>query len=204
MHFSWLGGTSVKIQIKPKNNDVVIVVNPYKPVKGSFPKSLSPDIAIFTNGEKDSITLSGNPFILSTPGEIEVKDVLISSAQGNGLDETLLRIDTEGISVAHLGITNKPLTEKQLEIVGGVDILLLPVGGGKMFNAEQALNALNEIEPRIVIPIGQKSDNDTDAKDVSEFIKEFGLQPKATESKIIIKKKDLPQEETELYVLTKD
>jgi hypothetical protein len=47
-------------------------------------------------------------------------------------------------------------------------------------------------------------DTDPDAAPVTAFIKELGLKPEATEKKVIIKKKDLPQEETKLIVLEKE
>ena len=45
---------------------------------------------------------------------------------------------------------------------------------------------------------------DPKAKPVSDFIKELGLKPEVTDKKIIIKAKDLPQEETKLYILEKN
>ena len=73
-----------------------------------------------------------------------------------------------------------------------------------MYNAQEAIKVINDIEPKIIIPIGQKSENDPNADDVEKFIKELGLTPKTTDKKVIIKQKDLPQEETEVYVLIKE
>jgi L-ascorbate metabolism protein UlaG (beta-lactamase superfamily) len=154
MHISWLGSTGIKLQTKPKNEDINILIDGYKQEKGVFLKTLSPHIALFTQGKENSITLSGDPFVLTTPGEIEIKDVLITAVQGNTVKEVFFRIDTEGISVAHLGKIKEPLNDRQLEVVSGVDILIIPVSGnGLTYNAEQASKAINIIEPRVVIPI---------------------------------------------------
>lgn len=204
MHFSWLGSTAIKIQAKPFDKDVTIVIDPYKPKAGSFPRSLAPDIALFTKEQKGSVTLSGNPFVLEHPGECETNGVLVTAAQGHEPGSTLLRIDVEGISVGHLGCAKKELTNNQLAVLSGVDILCVPVGNGECYDAEQAVKAVNAIEPRIVIPIAFKSDNDPKAKDIKNFLKVMGATSSTPEKKVIIKKRDLPQDETKVVVLGKE
>lgn len=205
MHISWLGSTSIKIQAKPFDEDITIVIDPYKPNDGVFPRSLTPHIALYTRGEDGSVTLSGNPFILSTPGECETKGVLMTAISGKNGVSTLIRIDAEQLSLAHLGRTKEPLTEEQLEVLGDVDILCIPVGGGEdCYDAETAVKMVNAIEPRIVIPIAFRSDNDPKADPVETFLKEMGLPRGPEEKKVIIKKKDLPQEETKVVVLAKE
>jgi hypothetical protein len=204
MHFSWLGSTAVKIQTKPHDKDVTIVIDTYKQKIGAFPRNLTPDIGLYTNGEDNSITLTGNPFVLSTPGECETKGVLITAAQGHTNNSTMVRVDAEDLSVGHLGRIKKQLTDKQLEVLSGVDILMLSVGNPDGFDAEAAVKAVNSIEPRIVIPIDFKSDNDPTADKVDSFLKEIGATNNKAEKKVIIKKKDLPQEETNIITLVKE
>ncbi|MBT3539161.1 hypothetical protein HN481_03475 [Candidatus Parcubacteria bacterium] len=49
-----------------------------------------------------------------------------------------------------------------------------------------------------------KSDNDKTAKPVDSFLKEIGSKNNEPEKKVILKKRDLPQEETEVIVLEKE
>lgn len=203
MHFTWLGTTAIKIQTKHEGKDVVIVIDTYKPVQGNFPRSLTPDIGLYTRGEKNSITLSNNPFILSDPGECETKGILITAVSGHEDNTTMIRLDAEKMSVGHLGLTKKQLSDSQLEILSGIDILFIPFGREDSFSAQEAIKTINSIEPRIVIPMAYKTDNDPTAKTVDEFLKEIGSTSKP-ESKVIIKKKDLPEEETEVIVLVKE
>ena len=204
MHFSWLGATAIKIQTKPFAEDIVLLVDPYRPKTGDFPRSLTPHIALFTRGEAGAITLSGNPFILATPGEIETKGVLVTAVTGNSADTVMFRIDAEDLSVGHLGLAAAPLTNEQLEVLSNVDVLLVPVGGKGMYDAEEAMKAVNAIEPRVVIPMAFQSDNDPDYDKAEKFLKEMGAANGAAEKKVIIKKKDLPQEETRVIVLAKE
>ncbi len=203
MHISWLGGTTIKIQAKPFDEEMGIVIDPYRPDHGSFPRSLTPHMALFSRGEAGSIPLSGNPFILATPGECETKGILMTAAPGENNEKIYLRLDAEGMSVGHLGLTNRPPNDAQLEILSDIDILLLPVGGGGAYEADTAVKVLSAIEPRIVIPIAYQSDNDPQADRVDAFLKAFGGSPRL-EKKLIVKKKDLPTEETIVVVLSKE
>ncbi len=204
MHFSWLGGTAVKIQAKPFEDDITIVIDPYKPATGSFPRSLTPHIAIYTEGEEGSITLSGEPFVVATSGEYEIKGVLVTMASSSTPGQLVCRLDAEGLSVGFLGKKKGKLSEKELDVLGGVDILCVPTGGGKTLDAEQAVEITNTLEPRMVIPVAFASDTDPTAAPVETFLKSFGMGPQTPEKKLIIKKKDLPQEETRVVVLAKE
>lgn len=203
MHLSWLGNTAVKIQTKPSEQDVTIIIDPYKPDAGNFPRNLSTDIALYTNGEKNAISV-GTPFVMTTPGECETKDVLISAAQGDEPGKILYRIDSEDLSVGHLGMQKKDLTDAQLEVLSGVDILFVPVGGGESYDVSAAVKAINTIEPRIIIPINYQSENNPKADKVENFLREMGASNVKPEKKVIIKAKDLPQEETKIIVLEKE
>jgi L-ascorbate metabolism protein UlaG (beta-lactamase superfamily) len=204
MHISWLGSTGVKIQTKPQNEEVTVLIDPNKASAGSSPRNLAADIALFSHGQEDAITLSGDPFVLATPGECEIKGVLLTSAAGNAEGQTLIRLDSEGISFAHLGLTNKIPSNEALETIGSVDVLCLAVGGGLGYDPETAIKVINMIEPRVIIPIGFQSDNDPTAFPVEKFLKEIGLPSDKPEKKIILKKKDLPTEDMKIMVLEKE
>ncbi len=55
MHISWLGGTTLKIQAKPLADDVVILLDPYKPEAG--------DMLVFPSGHPDYLTEDGKPYL---------------------------------------------------------------------------------------------------------------------------------------------
>ncbi len=206
MHISWLGGTAIKLVAKPFDEEVVVVIDPYKPESGSAPRSVTPAVAILTQGpEKEAITLSGEPFILSTPGECDIKGVLITAVTGSEPGSTMVRLDAEGLSLAHLGRATKSLNQKQREVLSDVDVLFVPVGGVDGYDAEAAMKAVNDLEPRIVIPIAFQSDNDPKAAPYTTFCKAMGTVLKGEpETKVIIKKKDLPTEDTSVIVLAKE
>jgi L-ascorbate metabolism protein UlaG (beta-lactamase superfamily) len=106
------------------------------------------------------------------------------------------------IKICHLGDLGHSLTDKQMEKIDGIDILMIPVGGNFTISWDEADSVINQVEPRIVIPMhyhlpGLKIKLDP----VDKFCKEMGVSAKETVSKISLKKKDLPQEKTEVMVM---
>lgn len=202
MHISWLGNTCVKLQTKNLDEDVVILINPYRPAQGDFPKNLAANIALFSASAAAGITLMQDPFILETLGECEIKGVMIYAyPHANGV---IFKINAEGMSLVHLGTAKTAIDTTLIDKLGNIDILLLPVGGKNVYlEPEKAAEMVNELEPRIVIPLGYKCDTDPSVLPVENFIKELGIKPEISDKKIIIKKKDLPSEDRKLYILEK-
>lgn len=204
MHISWLGKTCIKLQTKNVDEDVAILIDAYRPPKGDFPRSFSPDIALYSNGTENAATLSQNPFIINSYGEFEIKNVMIY-AMASSKNNIIYKINAENLSLVHLGRLNQPLENGDMEKILSPDILFIPVGGNPDYLDPKAAAALaNALEPRIIIPIAFSCDTDPDVKPVDTFIKELGLKPEAMEKKVIIKKKDLPSEETKLVILEKE
>ncbi|HLC70079.1 MAG TPA: MBL fold metallo-hydrolase [Patescibacteria group bacterium] len=204
MHINWIGQTCVRLQTKNLDEDVVVIIDPYKPDQGDFPRSLSPQIATYSKGQEGSVTMSQNPFIMDTLGEVEVKGVLVN-AFASPDDNIIFKIVIENLNVVHLGRLTKKLENGNLEPIMSPDVLLIPVGGnGTYLDPEIAADLVTALEPRIIIPIAYHSDTDPKALPVENFIKQVGLKPESTEKKLILKKKDLPQEETKLYILEKN
>ncbi|HNU96327.1 MAG TPA: MBL fold metallo-hydrolase [Candidatus Magasanikbacteria bacterium] len=205
MHINWLGQTCVKLQTKNlKDEDIVIIIDPYKPEKGDFPRNFSPDVVLYSKTAKDSVTISDSAFIIETLGEYEVKDNMIYALAAND-QEMIFKISAEGMNIVHLGNVKEKISEHIIEKLGTPDILFLPVGNGeKSLDPKKAREAVSILEPRVIIPIAYQCDTDPKALPVESFLKEIGLKPEITEKKIIIKKKDLPQEDTKIFVLEKN
>ncbi len=204
MHISWLGQTCVKLQTKYLDEDVTVVIDPYKPATGEFPRNFSPNLAMLSHGQEGAVSLGQGSFVMDTLGEIEIKQVMVTAwptADGT----SIFKVMAEGLSLAHLGGLKTKPTVESLERLGTIDILMVPVGGEKTYlTAEEAATLVTALEPRIVIPIAYRCDSDPKAAPVTDFIKELGLKPDITDKKVILKKKDLPAEETKLYILEKN
>lgn len=132
-------------------------------------------------------------FNISGPGEYEFKGICVKGIWVNP-ENTIYVVDWEGMKLAHMGnFSEKELRSETQEEIGTPDILFIPVGGNNVIDEEKAVKIINQIEPRIVIPMNYKK--------VDDFLKEIG-EKVAPEEKLTIKKKDLPNaEDTKVVVL---
>lgn len=189
-----------------------MVTDPFDKSVGLKAPNFEADIITVSHSHFDHNNVSalrGQPYIIKTAGEYDIKGVTIygveswhDDKQGKERGTNIIyRIDMDDVSIVHLGDLGHILDNKQLEILVGTDVLLIPVGGKFTIDAKQAMEVVSQIEPRIVIPMHYKLPDLTMALDgVDKFIKEIGLKPQE-EEKLKVSKKDLPVEEMELVVM---
>jgi len=212
MYITWLGYSCFKLQEKSGNDGVTLITDPFGKDLGLKVPHFEADIVTISHDHSDhnnKEALRGDPFIINTAGEYDIKNIFIEGVEafhdnnkgevkGNNI---IYRIDIDNISVTHLGDLGHTLDSKQLEILAGTDILLIPVGGKFTLDSKKAVEVVSQIEPRIVIPMHYKTPGlKEDLDGVEKFIKELGLTPRK-EEKLKISKKDLPQEDMELVIL---
>ncbi len=207
MHIQYYGLSSFKFTTK----DAVVVTDPFHKDSGLTPPRGAADIIVLAQKEKSLYSavsgFSGEPFFVDTPGEYDIKGVTFTGVplqQESGYT-TVFLIESEDMRVLNLThIKEWNMKEDEIEELGEIDILILPVGGNTVLSASQAAKVVNEIEPKIVIPSHYKASGGSglilDLDSVDKFIKEMGGKKEEME-KIIIKKKDLPQEGTKVVVL---
>jgi L-ascorbate metabolism protein UlaG (beta-lactamase superfamily) len=214
MTISWLGHSCFKIQDK----EVTIITDPYDPSIGFKLPRLTADIVTVSHDHHDHNNIAavhgpaGEPFVISGPGEFESKGVFVygipfwhDKSEGKEMGpNTVYRIEMEGISVVHLGDLGHTLSEEQAAELDGADILLIPIGGKYTIGAHEAVEIINEVEPRIVIPMHYKIPGlKVDIDSADKFLKEMGASKTEKLPKLKISKKDLPQEETKVILLEK-
>ncbi len=216
MIIQWYGQTCFRIQAKTLKTEPVIVIDPYDKSTGLRVPSLSADIVLLTDKRSEFSNVSSIksntpdqvPFIIVGPGEYEARDVFITGLPSkpdkkDKMIKSIYSIQVEEINLVHLSnLSQENLSEKILEEVEGVDILMIPVGGGNTLDAKQAVELISQIEPRIIIPMYYRLPGlKNNLESVDKFIKEIGLKPDEELEKFKVVKKDLPQEETKLIIL---
>src|SRR5689334_14455394 len=100
-------------------------------------------------------------FTIDGPGEYEVGGVLITAVRtyhdkkkGAELGtNTVYVIHIDEVVFCHLGDLGHELTSHQLDEIGTVDVLFVPVGGGETISSTEAINVIGQLEPRLVIPM---------------------------------------------------
>jgi len=222
MQIQWFGQSFFKINSKnDKGDEVVVAIDPYDKSYGlKPPNKFAADILLVTHEHKDHNNVElikgdgqeKEPFLISGPGEYEVKGVMVygipsfhDDKQGAERGENIIYLlQIEDVWLAHLGdLGQKSLTDEQLQQLQGIDVLMIPVGGKYTIDANGAAGIISQIEPRIIIPMHYKiSGLKLDIEGVQKFVKEIGIKPEEVSGKLKVVKKDLPQEETRLVVFS--
>jgi L-ascorbate metabolism protein UlaG (beta-lactamase superfamily) len=209
---SYLGQSCFKLQDKLGPEGVTLVTDPFGKELGLKVPNFEADIVTVSHQHRDhnnSGALRANPFVIDTPGEYDIKGVMVQgiktfhdSKNGAERGENIIyRIEIDDLTVVHLGDLGHIMTDEQLEQLDDVDILMIPVGGKYTLDAKMAVEVIGQLEPRIVIPMHYKlSGSKIDLDPVEKFIKELGTQPRR-EEKLKVAKKDLPQEGMDLVIL---
>jgi L-ascorbate metabolism protein UlaG (beta-lactamase superfamily) len=145
-------------------------------------------------------------FTIDGPGEYEVGGVLISGIRtyhdkkrGEDLGtNTVYVIHLDDVVFCHLGDLGHELTTNQLDEIGTVDVLFIPVGGGETIDASLAASVISQVEPRIVIPMHYASSDQasflTELAPLEKFTTELGLKEFTPEEKLTVTSSSLPAE----------
>jgi len=116
------------------------------------------EIAIFTHAHE--APAAEVKLVIDGPGEYEVSEVMIAGIQTRAhMDEdgqrtaTMYKVLMDDIRIGVLGHVHPDLTDDQLEQLGVIDVLFVPVGGnGYTLDSVGALKLIKKIEPKIIIP----------------------------------------------------
>jgi len=205
MIISWYGQSCFKIQTKPHRGaeEVIIFTDPFDKSIGLKPPQGSADLVLVSHNHSDHNnikSLKGKPFIIDAEGEYSVKDVYIegiSSFHDNekgilrGLNN-IYTIRSEELTVCHLGDLGHILTEKQIDKIGEIDILMIPIGGTYTIDGKEAEKVISQIDPKIIIPMHYKVPGlNIEIAGEEEFAKEIGLEIESEIKKFSIKAADI-------------
>ncbi|MEK7658831.1 MAG: MBL fold metallo-hydrolase [Patescibacteria group bacterium] len=213
---TWAGQSCFQISVSnSKNHDADIVIDPFDEALGLKVPNLSADILLTSHDHADHNNIKAvknEPFLISGPGEYEVKGVFIygipsfhDSAEGKERGaNTIYTIEAEDMKFCHLGdLGQKQLTDEQVDKIGAVDVLMIPVGGNYTISAVEAQRIISQIEPRIVIPMHYNLPKiKAELDDVSKFLKIMGKPSIAPVDKLTVKASALPKDGMEIVVLT--
>jgi L-ascorbate metabolism protein UlaG (beta-lactamase superfamily) len=141
-------------------------------------------------------------FSVDMPGEYETAGIIIHGIAARAhMDEegknaaTIYTLEADGTRVVILGHIYPELSEDQLEQIGMVDIVAVPVGNsGYTLDAVGALKIIKQIEPKVVIPT-HYADNDIKYEmpqvELAEALKNLGMEISETLDKYKYKPADL-------------
>lgn len=158
------------------------------------------DIALFTGAHEEPKTAV--KLYIDKPGEYEVSGVSIQGVaarahmdEAKGKSATIFKIEAEDVRVVVTGHIYPDLSEAQMEAIGMVDALVVPVGGhGYTLDGVGALKVIKEIEPKVVIPThyADKSINyEVPQSTLEDALKDLAMEPKETTPKLKLKQGEI-------------
>ncbi len=167
------------------------------------------DVALFTGPHTGATSAR---LMFDSPGEYEVSDTSVigiparAHVDEKGKNATMFKLIVGDQSILITGHIYPELSESQLEAIGIVDLLVVPVGGnGYTVDPVGALKLIKAIEPKLIIPTHY---NDKALKfpvpqqDLANALKEIAMEPKETVSKLKLKPSEIT-DITQLIVLEK-
>ena len=172
MEITYIGMSCLRL----RGREVEVVIDPL-PAGLARGVKLTPDIVVRTEGATDPATLrrhDGGPQEVAGPGEYELRGVSVYGLATS--DATLMRVEVDEVRVAALGRLTRQLTEAEVDALGHVDVLAVPVGGGDALGAVEATRVVNAVEPAIVVPVRYAVPGlPGQYEGVERFAKEMGL-----------------------------
>ncbi len=210
MEITWYGHSCFRLT---ERGMATVVTDPFDSTSiGYEPLKLKADIVTVSHdapGHNHMAAVKGSSHTITGPGEFEIGSVFITGVQTDisgkkNADKprnTLYVFDYMGITVAHLGDLRSVPSQAEIEALGTVHIVLVPVGGGNGMNAAKAAEVVSLLEPNVVVPMHYNTPVVKVPLDkLDKFMKEMGLHEAETMPTLKVTKSSLP-DETKVVVL---
>jgi L-ascorbate metabolism protein UlaG (beta-lactamase superfamily) len=208
MEISWLGHSCFRI----RGSQATVITDPYSPDVGyslGKPKARIVTVSHQHPGHSYVQGVGGDPRPITGPGEYEISGILIigiatfhdaedGSQRGKN---TVYLMEMDEVSLCHLGDLGHMLTAEQMEELGNVDILLMPVGGVSTIDAPIAAELARQLEPKVVIPMHYKTEAlSWELDPVGRFLREMGGEQVTSQPRLSFNRSNLPLS-TQVYLL---
>lgn len=215
MDITYIGHSCFRL----KGREAAIITDPFPPSYGYSMGRANASIVTVSHDHPNHSYLqgvAGLPKIVSGPGEYEISNILIygvqtyharvqrskrntehaSDDEDRPVRNTAYVMDFDDLRVCHLGDLGHELTEDQIEALGSINVLLVPVGGGATIDADRATLVVSKLEPNVVIPMHYRTEgtNTRELEPVDRFIREMGTKSFTPQPKLTVSKSSLPSE----------
>ncbi|MBK8430608.1 MAG: MBL fold metallo-hydrolase [Chloroflexi bacterium] len=207
MELTWYGLSCFRLTERGQST---VVTDPYDGKVGLPPLKLKADILTISHdapGHNCEAAVTGHKHALRGPGEYEIGGVFVrgitTSRKSTAERRNVIFVfEYSGLNVVHLGDLDKVPSQSQIDELGEVNVLLIPVGGGNTLSAPQAAELVSLLEPNVVIPMHYHMPELTfQLGELERFLKEMGVSEFTPEANLKITRSSLP-EETQVVVLT--
>ena len=183
MKIEWLGHSSFKLT---ESTGISLVTDPFN----------AEEVGIsFPDVEADIVTVSHDHFDHNCTGAVKEYKILVNTPGDHGVDgvdifgfksyhddkkgllrgkNVVFRIRMDGVEVCHLGDIGEELSPMLAELIGSINVLLIPVGGRYTIDAAEAKEYVDRLMPDVVIPMHYMMDGyRTQFDELDEFLDLF-------------------------------
>lgn len=172
----WIKGKKENVFINPSEDNLKL--KKYQPTR----------IVMFTSEEYDFMGLDNNAVIIRGPGEYEVGGVEILGI--NGMKGYVYTVNVDGVTVGVMGEIDEPLSDKKIEKIGAMDVLLTEINNSEKVNAKTKMDWAKKWGANYVVPIGYEEDS----SEFGEFLDAIDREDaQKVDSLKIDKLEDLPE-----------
>ena len=183
-----------------------MLTDPPDPKSGAaIPKTAADLVTISSDDPRHGSlrSVGGEPVVLRGPGEYEVREILVTGIGTFRDDEqgarrgrnTIYTIRLDDLVICHLGGLGHVLPTNDLEKLGDIDVVLVPIGGADAdLTAPKAAEVIHQLEPKVVIPMSYDPD-DSRTKDspFERLLHELGVKDIEPTSKLTLSRSSLPE-----------
>lgn len=159
MDINWLGHSCFRL----RDGDTVVITDPFPTSLGLRPDFRQATVVTSSNTHPNHSSwadVPGDPKVFKSPGEYEfsgiaVRGVMTSLPPDTPQDQrnVAFSVQLDNVNICHLGDIVQPLTTRQRDDLAPVDVLLAPTCGGCTLPVDQILQIVQDLDPKIVIPM---------------------------------------------------
>ena len=193
MDITWIGHSCFRLRA----DDLVVITDPFPASLGLRPEVRPATVVTVSNTHPNHSNWSevaGSPRVFDAPGEYEysgvaVRGVMTSLPPDIPIEHRSVAysIEIDRVNICHLGDIGVPLTPKQVDELAPVDVLLLPTGGGCTLALDQVLQAMQDLDPKIVIPMHHSIEGvNLPIQGVDVFLRSMGLDEVQPQPRLVV------------------
>ena len=193
MDITWLGHSCFRL----RSEDLVVVCDPYPLSLGLRPDTRSATVVTVSNTHSNHSNweeVAGDPRVFSAPGEYEYSGVSVRGVMTPLPPETpgdqrnvAYSIEIDGVNICHLGDIALPLSTREVDELMPVDVLMMPVGGGCTLGLDQVLQSMQDLDPKVVVPMHYSiPEVDVSLQGVEGFLNRMGLSEVQPQPRLVV------------------
>ena len=193
MDITWLGHSCFRLH----DADMVVVTDPYPASVGLRLDSRPASVVTVSNSHpnhNNTESIDGDPKVFSDPGEYEyngvtARGVMTPLADGQPQQErnVAFSIEIGTINVCHLGDISVPMSTRMIDELKPVDVVLMPTGGNCTLDMDQVFQTLQDLDPKIVVPMHYKTEGvDLAIDPIDNFARRMGLDEIQPQPRLVV------------------